>query len=190
MRASLQSQLAGKSFTSLPKLINKCISIEETWKRIKNKPEVNHYKRVNEIAEMKSPYLEYKQEVDSREHTMKHEVEAFRSAAGSTGTVSGSSSHKITKYSGCWNCQEPGHIFKDCSVARKSEFCYGCGEPGVLKPNCPQCRNSENVKRGAEFRVTSSTTVINPEVEKRRQIQTEEVASNTDPELAMRNLRT
>lgn len=35
MIPSLKSQLAGKVFSSLPKLINKCISIEETWKRIK-----------------------------------------------------------------------------------------------------------------------------------------------------------
>lgn len=38
----------------------------------------------------------------------------------------------------CWNCDEMGHTFFDCSAQRKI-FCYGCGAKDVVRPQCPKC---------------------------------------------------
>lgn len=38
----------------------------------------------------------------------------------------------------CWNCDEMGHSFMDCTAPRII-FCYGCGAKNVVRPQCPKC---------------------------------------------------
>lgn len=47
---------------------------------------------------------------------------------------------KVTK---CWNCDEEGHSYKDCSEEKKV-FCYGCGRKNTYRPNCPNCHLQGN----------------------------------------------
>lgn len=56
----------------------------------------------------------------------------------------------ITFNGKCWNCDEIGHHWQDCTKDR-SVFCYGCGEKQVYKPNCVKCTSrkqtvSKNLK--------------------------------------------
>lgn len=39
----------------------------------------------------------------------------------------------------CWNCDDIGHSFKECTVATRNVFCYGCGAKNMYKPNCLRC---------------------------------------------------
>lgn len=39
----------------------------------------------------------------------------------------------------CYNCDNWGHSFLDCSYSNSGDFCTMCGKKGVLKPNCPSC---------------------------------------------------
>lgn len=41
----------------------------------------------------------------------------------------------------CYNCENWGHSFLDCSVSNSGDFCTMCGRKGVLKPKCPSCWN-------------------------------------------------
>lgn len=54
----------------------------------------------------------------------------------------------------CWNCDEQGHTFFDCTVATKNVFCYGCGAKNTYRPNCARCRPG-NSRQGV---VTASTS--------------------------------
>lgn len=47
----------------------------------------------------------------------------------------------------CWNCQNSGHLNRDCPNPRKTH-CYRCGTPNVTVRNCPKCGNSGNGPRG------------------------------------------
>lgn len=38
----------------------------------------------------------------------------------------------------CWNCDDIGHTFMDCTAPR-AIFCYGCGAKNVVRPQCPKC---------------------------------------------------
>lgn len=38
----------------------------------------------------------------------------------------------------CWNCDDIGHTFMDCSAPRRI-FCFGCGTKGVVRPQCARC---------------------------------------------------
>lgn len=46
----------------------------------------------------------------------------------------------------CWNCDEIGHVYKDCVKDRKV-FCYGCGLKDMYKPNCIKCKIQGNLKK-------------------------------------------
>lgn len=45
----------------------------------------------------------------------------------------------------CWNCDDIGHTFMDCSADR-TIFCYGCGTKNVIRPRCQKC--SSNLLQG------------------------------------------
>lgn len=47
------------------------------------------------------------------------------------------SATKRGEFAVCWNCDDLGHTFMDCTVARKV-FCYGCGTKNVFRPRCPK----------------------------------------------------
>ncbi|XP_073841803.1 uncharacterized protein [Musca autumnalis] len=49
----------------------------------------------------------------------------------------------------CWNCNKPGHVFRDCDAAERALFCYKCGNPGTKTPKCSICQ-SGNRSRGVE----------------------------------------
>lgn len=42
------------------------------------------------------------------------------------------------QYLACWNCDELGHTYMDCT-ARRIIFCYGCGTKNVVRPQCIKC---------------------------------------------------
>lgn len=48
----------------------------------------------------------------------------------------------------CWNCQDIGHTFQDCTVATRNVFCYGCGAKNTYKPNCPRCSQGNSRQDG------------------------------------------
>lgn len=54
------------------------------------------------------------------------------------------------EYTRCWNCDELGHTFMDCS-AQRIIFCYGCGEKNYVRPQCPKCslRNFQGNGQGS-----------------------------------------
>lgn len=184
MRPSLQLQLAGKVITSLPKLINKCISIEETWKRIKCRPELCHMKNVNELCEVNSSFCEFQKETEEvRADEMKNGVEAIHHQSN-TSRNCGSESVRSDSGLKCWNCLKPGHSFNDCGVAKVRDFCYGCGKTDTLKPNCSVCKlKAGNGIQGMALRVANPGVVQNPITLRQTSITTEEAATNTDPEL-------
>lgn len=39
----------------------------------------------------------------------------------------------------CWNCDQPGHPFYECSSMDRRVFCYGCGELNTVLPKCTRC---------------------------------------------------
>lgn len=51
----------------------------------------------------------------------------------------------------CWNCQEQGHGWRQCTKSR-AIFCYGCGSLGRTIRNCESCINtsqrSANARQG------------------------------------------
>lgn len=56
----------------------------------------------------------------------------------------------INRATKCWNCQQEGHVFKECLSRQRSLFCYKCGRPNTITPNCPICnKEQENSMRSA-----------------------------------------
>lgn len=49
----------------------------------------------------------------------------------------------------CWNCNEAGHVFMECTSSVRSLFCYRCGKPNTITPKCPNCQQG-NHRRGVE----------------------------------------
>ncbi|CAO3587830.1 unnamed protein product [Absidia cylindrospora] len=37
----------------------------------------------------------------------------------------------------CYNCQQEGHVSKDCTEARAEKLCYKCNQPGHMSRDCP-----------------------------------------------------
>lgn len=52
-----------------------------------------------------------------------------------------------SEYLICWNCDDIGHSFMDCSSTDRKIFCYGCGAKNVYKPTCKKC-SAGNPKPG------------------------------------------
>lgn len=71
--------------------------------------------------------------------TVKHQntsrVASLESALTYEAKHSGNDGNKVK----CWNCNEDGHIRRDCRKPKTPIHCFGCNEPGVIKPNCPKC---------------------------------------------------
>jgi hypothetical protein len=49
----------------------------------------------------------------------------------------------------CWNCDEAGHNFRQCSKPKEQDFCYYCGEKNTISPHCQRCKagNGEGTDR-------------------------------------------
>lgn len=39
----------------------------------------------------------------------------------------------------CWNCEDLGHSFQNCTKTQLRLFCYGCGRANRVKANCENC---------------------------------------------------
>lgn len=60
---------------------------------------------------------------------------------------------KSEKQVKCYNCNQPGHLAKDCQKPRRERgSCYVCGEFGHMAANCP----SKSSKEGEEAPQVSS----------------------------------
>ncbi|XP_015433583.1 PREDICTED: uncharacterized protein LOC107189537 [Dufourea novaeangliae] len=46
----------------------------------------------------------------------------------------------------CFNCQETGHLSKDCTKSRKSRSCFKCGEEGHFSRDCPKTKRVPDVQ--------------------------------------------
>lgn len=47
---------------------------------------------------------------------------------------------RTSEYLICWNCQDLGHRYQDCSMPPQRIFCYGCGAANIIKPQCIKCQ--------------------------------------------------
>lgn len=46
----------------------------------------------------------------------------------------------------CWNCDQTGHLNRNCPLPRK-RHCYRCGTPDVTVSTCPKCRSGNASRR-------------------------------------------
>lgn len=65
-------------------------------------------------------------------------VGTFPQAAGQLDCVNAISTVDRNSLSICWNCDDIGHTYMDCTRTRRI-FCYGCGTKDVVRPQCPKC---------------------------------------------------
>lgn len=54
----------------------------------------------------------------------------------------------------CWNCNKPGHIFRECRSPRQI-FCYACGNKGKTTRNCDRNHAPINQQRQQSRRPTN-----------------------------------
>lgn len=47
----------------------------------------------------------------------------------------------------CWNCNEPGHGFRNCRKKREHTFCFRCGKAGVTRYSCGCCSKNARPSR-------------------------------------------
>lgn len=82
---------------------------------------------------------------DDREVCATHAVRQKNTRKDTTVKVQNSTKTNTAK---CWNCNQSGHIFNDCSKPRQGKFCYKCGSPDVIVQNCTKCQG--NVSQDSE----------------------------------------
>lgn len=63
----------------------------------------------------------------------------------------------------CWNCDEMGHTFIDCT-AQRIIFCYGCGAKNCVRPQCPKCslRTLQGNARGSVRQNGNNQALMRP----------------------------
>lgn len=68
-----------------------------------------------------------------------HSVEALLHPRpnSNSGTVQ---PHQYVIPSCCFNCEQIGHNWVDCTIPHRRLFCYTCGWPNTVKPKCPYCQ--------------------------------------------------
>lgn len=45
----------------------------------------------------------------------------------------------------CFNCRQPGHLWRDCRSRVRNIFCYKCGKADTLSPECENCPGNSQV---------------------------------------------
>lgn len=169
MSIDLQRKLAGEFFRSVETLVARCVSIEDDWSRI----------------DKISPALRRVEEVEVVQHETEIPVETSVEAVLMTKKISPQDKFSPNSLDICWNCDDIGHRYRDCPAETRRIFCFGCGASNVVKPKCPTCLSkSGNSIREAKNPGSQRLLLTRPSPNYRR--QTEEVASNTDPELYRR----
>lgn len=172
MNQSLQYELASEIPSSVAELVQKCVNIETTWKRLGSQPDYRpvHRKFVNEIQFHPTELYHAEQPdiLNNPNEQTPPEISALVSRP----------SHKTNFELRCWNCYGR-HRYHDCDVPIRDKFCFGCGRKGVLKPNCTNCSN----KQGNSWKgVNAPGSSHFPPQTNRPRVETSESASNTDPE--------
>lgn len=125
LRKSLSSIVYSMNVSSLEQLRVECLEIEKTFFKKDFQvvhPPMNRAMRVNEITDENDDFEPIAQQ------EILEEVEA------------------ITNVIICWNCQTPGHIFRDCPSTQRNLFCFKCGKPNTTSPKCINCRTGNGRK--------------------------------------------
>lgn len=126
----IQSRLATHQILSLQDLVRLSRAVEETESRIQRfVPPSTNYRQLIE------PALAY------------HKPSNYVNAIDSSLVSPVSENTAPTKTVLCWNCQEVGHQFRQCTKPRR-KFCYRCGKADVVSRNCSSC--SKNVGAGRQ----------------------------------------
>lgn len=120
LRKNLSSIVYSMPVSSLEQLRVECLEVERTFFRrdpVPNpQPQFNKPIRVNEIQE---------------------EVGNMQTFDECEGVVEVSA---IATPLVCWNCQNPGHGYRDCNSAQRNLFCFKCGKQNTVTPRCSNCR--------------------------------------------------
>lgn len=158
MSSKLQTCLLMFPTYNVEALKGACLKYERLWAS-QNESLKNHNvnRRMAELgfAEVSPQVEEVRGSVLGRPNAGVHEVvegnnfEIAAMAPAKTGNR--------TEYSICWNCDDIGHTFADCSSQDRKIFCYGCGTKNIYKPTCPRC-NPGNPKTGGILQGRSRST--------------------------------
>lgn len=182
MLPSLQDRLLFVTVNSLRELQQRVQQIEELVQR---QAEVNQlrrvYPRIHEIAE---PVRGVTAERSSREQEPPSAVVVGRrdnpvaDSQFPVGVASRTNDRselvcaldpaaEKLPYIVCWNCDDLGHTFMDCTAPR-IVFCYGCGAKNVYRPQCTKCNS--RVCSGNERRNIQQTGHTQVEQSRRSQM--------------------
>lgn len=120
LRKSLSSIVYALPVSSLEQLRIECLDIEKTFfkkDQMPAHPLQNRPMRVNAMEEEREHFELYDQTDLSEE------------VAAINGVVV------------CWNCQNSGHVFRDCPASHRNLFCFKCGKPNTISPKCANCKS-------------------------------------------------
>lgn len=137
----IQSRLATHEILSIQDLLKFSRSVEETEIRIQRfVPPPTNYRTILE------PQLAYRKPnmnisaveqdiVPVSNYTQCSELLNLSEAPPNLNVINSSQAK-------CWNCQEHGHIFSQCTKQRR-KFCFKCGTDNVTFKTCPKCSKNE-----------------------------------------------
>lgn len=131
------SHLALIDINSIVELLNFCHKIDEA-QNIK----VNYRTPPNTSSvEPELAYVDREQPCSSRSHQVSKRIATVstKPPVNSTPNKSRSITHSDRTVT-CWNCNQPNHVFSNCTK-RRNKFCYACGKPDVVKTNCSCSKN-------------------------------------------------
>jgi len=139
----IQSRLAAHPISSFQELVKFSRAIEETEARIRRfAPPPTNYRQLlePELAYHKPSYQSAAIEIAETPVTETSSPDDLR--IRSPFNVDAVSTPLL-----CWNCNQPGHSFRQCNKPRNI-FCYRCGKPDVTSKSCTKC--TKNVRQGEQ----------------------------------------
>lgn len=140
----LQNQLALHQVTNISDLIQLCKAIEETVVRTqKFVPPSTNYRQLLEpgLAYHKSAGPSFDFGYNCSEVASKPETKVA--------TVESTSKEVVKEKevrAKCWNCNETGHRFRQCTKSRKT-FCFRCGQQNTIASSCSHCASKNGSRR-------------------------------------------